>query len=255
MWPTQKIPGHGATKEEAELPERGDHVHRVTDVSRPTLSLYLVEKQDKPTPAIIVCPGGGYSYVVVDKEGSEIAAWLNSAGISAMVLKYRVPHNREGALQDVQRAISLARAHSTEWNIDPHKLGVIGFSAGGNLAAKASTNFQQRMYSAIDDADLESIRPDFAILVYPAYLVVNEQVVPDLKLGSDIPPTLIVHSEDDKTFVPGSKLYHAALDQNGIQNRFLLYPTGGHGYGLHCTRDAKAWPDAALEWLRDIDMR
>jgi acetyl esterase/lipase len=115
---------------------------------------------------MIVCPGGGYSYLCHDKEGTEVAAWLNSAGINALMLKYRVPNNRAGALQDIQRALSLARDHAAEWNIDPRRLGVIGFSAGGNLAAKASTRFEQREYPAIDAVDQQSCRPDFAVLVY-----------------------------------------------------------------------------------------
>jgi len=205
--------------------------------------------------AMIICPGGGYNYVVIDKEGTEIAAWLNSNGISAAVLKYRVPHNRNGAFQDVQRSLSVVRAHAAEWNIDPKRIGIIGFSAGGNLAAKASTSFDQRAYSVIDAVDQQSCRPDFAVLVYPAYLDDrNGHISPDLNLQADIPPTLIVHSEDDKTFAPGSKLYDAALTSAKIPHKFLLYPTGGHGYGLRCTKDAKAWPEAAVAWLRGIYM-
>jgi acetyl esterase/lipase len=194
--------------------------------------------------------------MVVDKEGTEIAAWLNAAGVSALVLKYRVPNNREGALQDLQRAVRVARAHAGEWNIDPKRLGVIGFSAGGNLAAKASAAFEDRMYAGIDDVDRQSARPDFAVLVYPAYLDdKNGHMAPDLNLQAKIPPTLIVHSEDDKTFVPGSKLYHAALDEAKVANELLLYQTGGHGYALHCTKEAQAWPQAALEWLGKAGFR
>jgi acetyl esterase/lipase len=199
---------------------------------------------------MIVCPGGGYGYVVIDKEGTEIASWLNTNGISALVLKYRNPNNREGALQDIQRAMSLTRARAAEWNVDPKRLGVIGFSAGGNLSAKASTLFEQRAYPVIDAVDQQSCRPDFAVLVYPAYLDRDKLAVP-----AKTPPTLIVHSEDDKSFVAGSKLHHAALDAAKVPNEFRLYPTGGHGYGLHCTKDARAWPDATLEWLRKIGMR
>jgi acetyl esterase/lipase len=194
--------------------------------------------------------------VVIDKEGTEIAAWLNSNGISAIVLKYRVPGNREGALQDVQRALSLVRANAAEWHIDPKRLGVIGFSAGGNLSAKASNLFDQRAYPMIDDVDQQSCRPDFAILVYPAYLDNKEgKVAADLNLKAKIPPTLIVHSEDDKTHVVGSKIYHAALEEAKVTNEFKLYPTGGHGYALHCTKDAKVWPKEAMEWLAKIGMR
>jgi len=253
IWPEGKMPGHAASEPEGpQSPEKTDAT-RITNISHPTLTVFPAPKKDAPAPAMIVCPGGGYSYVVYDKEGTEIAAWLNSAGITALVLKYRTPHNRDGALQDIQRALSLVRAHSSEWNIDPKRLGVIGFSAGGNLSAKASTHFDERTYPAIDEIDQQSCRPDFAVLVYPAYLDDKEgHVASDLNLKAKIPPTLIVHTEDDKTFVPGSKLYHAALDEAKVPNEFLLYPTGGHGYGLRCTKDAKAWPQAALEWLHKI---
>jgi acetyl esterase/lipase len=251
------MPGKGAKEEEADVP-RKDGFHRVTNVSRPTLTLFSAPRKDGAAvaPAMIVCPGGGYSYTVIDKEGTEIAAWLNSAGISALVLKYRTPNNREGALQDVQRALSVVRARAAEWNIDPQRLGVIGFSAGGNLAAKASTRFDERAYPAIDEIDRQSCRPDFAVLVYPAYLDdKNGHVAPDLNLKAKIPPTLIVHSEDDKTHVIGSKVYHATLDEAKVAHEFALYPTGGHGYGLHCERDARAWPDDALKWLHKIGVR
>lgn len=249
------MPGKGAREPEAEI-ARGDGFHRITNVSRPTLTLFPASKKDFSAPAMIVCPGGGYSYVVVDKEGSEIAAWLNSAGITALVLKYRTPNNRGGALQDVQRALSLTRANAGSWNIDAKRIGVIGFSAGGNLAAKASCLFDERAYPAIDAVDQQSCRPDFAVLVYPAYLDDRKlHLSPELNLKAAIPPTLIVHNEDDKNYIAGSKLYHAALDAAKINHRFLNYPTGGHGYGLHCTRDAKAWPQDALEWLQKIGVR
>lgn len=258
LWAEGKMPAKGAKEPEGEVPAKGDGFHRVTNVSKPTLALYPAKgaKADDARPAVIVCPGGGYSYLVVDKEGSEIATWLNGAGVYALVLKYRVPNNREGALQDVQRAVSVVRAHAAEWHIDPKRVGVIGFSAGGNVAAKASTRFGERAYAAIDDVDQQSCRPDFAMLVYPAYLDDKAgHVTADLNLKANIPPTLIVHTEDDKTFVAGSKLYSAALDAAKVPHEFLLYPTGGHGYALHCTKDARVWPDAALEWLRKIGVR
>jgi lysophospholipase L1-like esterase len=152
----------------------------------------------------------------------------------------------------VQRALRVTRAHAAEWNIDPKRLGVIGFSAGGNLSAKASNWFDDKTYDAIDAVDELSCRPDFAVLVYPAYLAQGEKVASDLNLKAKIPPTLIVHSEDDKNFITGSKAYHAALDEMKLPNEFLNYPTGGHGYALHCTKEAKAWPDAALVWMSKI---
>jgi len=252
VWPEGKMPGRGAKEPEGDRPPKGDNVRRVTNVSRPTLTVFPAPKTGEPAPAVIICPGGGYSYVVYDKEGTEVAAWLNSVGVTALVLKYRVPNNRAGALQDVQRALSLARAHADRWNIDPKRLGVLGFSAGGNLAAKASTLFDQRAYEPVDAADGQSCRPDFAVLVYPAYLEKDGQVAADLNLKADIPPTLIVSTEDDKTFVQGSKLYQAALDAAKAPNEFLLYPTGGHGYGLRSEKGVRVWPQAALDWLHKI---
>lgn len=253
IWPEGKMPGAPATQPESERPS-GDRFHRITNVSKPTLSFYPAAQNN--APLMIVSPGGGYGYVVVDKEGSEIATWLNANGISAAVLKYRVPRNRAGAMQDIQRAISVVRSRAADWNIDPNRLGVIGFSAGGNLSAKASTQFDARTYPAIDAIDQVSCRPDFAVLVYPAYLDDrNGNISPDLNLKANIPPTLIIHSEDDKSYVPGSRLYDAALTAANIPHEFKLYPTGGHGYGLHCTRDAKDWPQAALEWLSRVGVR
>ncbi len=254
VWPEGKMPGKGAREAETnKSPERTDAI-RITNVSRPTLTVFPAPT--KNSPSMIVCPGGGYGYCVTDKEGSQIAAWLNANGIGALVLKYRVPNNRDGAFQDVQRALSLARSRAAEWNIDPKRLGVIGFSAGGHLAARASNRFDERSYSAFDAVDVQSCRPDFAVLVYPAYLDDRSgHLNPDLDPKKDIPPTLIVHSEDDQKFVPGSKLYSAALDEAKRPHRFILYQTGGHGYGLHCEREAKAWPAAALEWLQKTVIR
>jgi len=231
VWPEGKMPGKGANAPEAEVP-RNDGFHRIT---------------------MIVCPGGGYGYTVIDKEGTEIAAWLNSAGFSALVLKYRTPNNRAGALQDAQRALSLARERAAEWNIDPQRLGIIGFSAGGHLAAMASVPAEARSYPPIDEIDRQSCRPDFAVLVYPAYLSGKDvQAAQEAKLLAAFPPTFIVHTEDDKGFVPGSRAYAAALTAAKVPHEFALYPSGGHGYGLHCKGDARAWPDDTLRWLQKV---
>ena len=249
LWPEGKMPGHGA--DEAEMlrtPERTD-AKRITNVSRPMLCLFPVKKPN--APLMIVCPGGGYNYVVFDKEGTEIAAWLNSNGVSAAVLKYRTPNNRLGAFQDTQRAISLARTRAAEWKIDPDRIGIIVFSAGGNLAAKASSLFDTRSYAPLDNVDTQSCRPDFAVLVYPAYLENPKgHLSPELDMKAHVCPTLLVHNEDDKTFVAGSKLYYTALDRADVPNEFKLYSTGGHGYGLRCTGTAGAWPTAALQWMQ-----
>lgn len=251
VWPEGQMPGKKAQKPEARHePERTDAI-RVTDVNTPTISVFPAKGYNRP--AVIVCPGGGYKYVVVDKEGAEIAKWLNSLGISAFVLKYRTPHDREGALQDLQRSLRLVRENADRWNVDPAQVGVIGFSAGGHLAAMASKRFAKPSYQSIDSADHQSPRPDFVILVYPAYLDEGKDELADgLDPSADIPPTLIVHSDDDKRFISGSALYDAALTSAGKPHKFLRYASGGHGYGLHCELAAKTWPEDATSWLREI---
>lgn len=256
LWPSGKRPGTAATEPEAAVP-RNDGFTRITNISQPTIEPFLVDRPDgKPAPAAIICPGGGYRYVVVDKEGAEIAKWLNAAGISAFLLKYRTPDNREGALQDALRAIRVVRSKAAEWKLDPQRIGIIGFSAGGHVAARASTRFEDPVYTPIDTVDEISARPDFAMLIYPAYLDDGKgAVTAEVNLTAKIPPTLIVHTEDDKRLVPGSKLYAAALETAKIPHRFLLYPTGGHGYGLRCQGDAKVWPDDALKWLVEAGVK
>lgn len=249
VWPPGKMPGHGAPKPEMLMPDQGDKVDRITDVSVPTLTLFPATAGSAPHPAMIVCPGGAYGLLSMNKEGTEIAAWLNTLGISAMVLKYRVPNNRDGALQDIERAVRLVRSHEADWKIDPKKVGVIGFSAGGHLAVHLSTTYGHPAYEAIDAVDQLSCRSDFDLLVYPAYLDKGGAVDPGLPVSADLPPTFMAHSEDDPKFVTGSKLYHAALDAAKVPNQFELYVTGGHGYGLRCTKEAKAWPQRATEWL------
>lgn len=253
VWPEGKMPGKAATEAEALVP-RKDGFTRITNISHPTLELYPAKGvEGKAAPAVIVCPGGGYRYVVVDKEGSAIAKWLNAAGLTAFVLKYRTPDNREGALQDVQRAIRVVRARAAEFSIDPAKIGLIGFSAGGHVSARASTCFDEPAYPAIDAIDGQSARPDFAMLIYPAYLDDGKGgVSPDLKLSATIPPTLLVHTDDDRSYVTGSRVYAAALTEAKVEHRLLLYPTGGHGYGLNCNGDAKVWPEQAREWLQSV---
>lgn len=248
VWTPNKMPGNAAVEPEAEMPDKGDRVQRITNISRPTLALFPAK--NKNAPAVIVCPGGGYNYVTYNKEGTEVAEWLNSLGLTALVLKYRTPKNRDGAFQDLQRALSLTRFNAKKWKIDARKIGVIGFSAGGHLAAKAGSLFETRSYAPMDSIDKKSARPDFVILVYPAYLEREGKIADELNLKAKIPPTLIVHNEDDKNFIAGSKIYHAALEEAKIKNTFLLYKSGGHGYGLRSDKDAGAWTKDAAEWLK-----
>lgn len=250
IWPVGRMPGTATSEPETNMPARPDGVVRITNVSTPTLDVFPASK--KNSPAIIIAPGGGYSYVSYSKEGTDVAKWLNTNGITALVLKYRTPNNRAGVLQDLQRAIRLARANAKQWNVDPKRLGIMGFSAGGHASARASTDFDNVSYAAIDDVDKKSVRPDFAMLLYPAYLEKEGKIVPELNLRAKIPPTLIVVAEDDRTYVLSSKVYHTELTAAKVPNKLLLYSSGGHGFGLVSDKDAKAWPEAAMAWLREI---
>lgn len=166
------------------------------------------------------------------------------------MLKYRVPGNREGAFQDIQRAVRLARAQGAAWGVDGKRVGVLGFSAGGHLCARAATAFATAAYPAIDDRDAQACRPDVAVLVYPAYLEEKGELAPGLPMGADTPPIAIVHTDDDHTFIAGTRIFQAALDAAKVPNQFFLFPTGGHGYGLHCKGAAKVWPEQVAGWLQ-----
>ena len=246
VWPEGRMPGRGAAEPERDQPARPDGIQRITNISHPTLAVYPAASKKAPT--ILISPGGGYTNVVPGKEGYEVAAWLNSIGMTALVLKYRVPNNREGALQDIQRAIRLAHANANEWNIDRKRLGVMGFSAGGHLSAKASMLFGQSSYAAIDKVDKQKLRPDFAVLVYPAYLEKDGLVTTAVNL----PQTLILGTVDDKTYFNSSKVYHEALDTAKLPNKLIIYNTGGHGYGMRATGEAQAWTKDTEKWLREI---
>lgn len=252
VWPAGNMPGVATAAPEMEAPAKGDGVVRLTNVSEPTLTVFRVSSAKVPTPVVIICPGGGYHILAINKEGTEVAAWLNTLGITAIVLKYRVPGNRNGALQDIQRAVRLVRARQKEWNIDTARVGVMGFSAGGHLCARLSTTHGTASYPPLDDVDRLDDRPDFAVLVYPAYLDNNGYLAQDLTSSGKVPPSFIAHSEDDKKFIAGSKLFVDALAAAKVTHEFALYPTGGHGYGLHSAKEAKAWPERCAAWLKAI---
>lgn len=256
LWPKDQMPGHGSTGPEREMPAKGDNVIRLTDINEPTITVFKVPGTNQPTPAVIICPGGGYSILAYNKEGTDIAAWLNSIGITGVVLKYRVPGNQDGAFQDIQRAMRLVRHNATDWNISQNHIGVMGFSAGGHLCARLSTHTDQSSYPKLDVVDEEKLRPDFAILIYPAYLSrVAGKLAGELPVSANTPPTFMVHTEDDKTFVAGSKIYHESLEAAKVMNEFFLCATGGHGYGLRSDKDVKVWPQKCQEWLIKAKIR
>jgi len=235
------------------LPSRGDNVRRITDIAEPSFTVYEVHKE-KPTAAVLIFPGGGYYYLTINKEGTEAADWLNSIGITAIVVKYRVPDNREAAFQDAQRAVRLVRYHAGEWNIDPKRVGIIGFSSGGHLSARLSTDFKNDSYASVDEADQETCKPDYCILIYPAYLMSKqtEKLADRLAVTSDVPPTFIVQTKDDNNYVAGTIAFDQALKTAGVSSTFHLFPDGGHGYGLRLSKFAvSGWPKLCEKWLKE----
>jgi acetyl esterase/lipase len=273
IWPgtapdAQPVPGPETVTESKEL-LAGKPTTAVTNVTRPTLTVY--EPTGKNTgAAVVVIPGGGFQILAIDLEGTEVCDWLTSRGITCVLLKYRVPsepydwkcdcrpHNLSisvPSLQDVQRTVKLVRFHSAEWHVDPHKVGVLGFSAGGFLVAEISTNFERRLYSPVDAADKESARPDFAMPIYPGHLATaSDTLNPNISVSSKTPPTFLVQAEDD--YVDGVKqsmVYYNALAKAHVPAEMHLYTHGGHAFGLRRTNlPITGWPELAEAWLRAI---
>ena len=265
LWPNGAPGEQGDIGVEHDTTQAGDGrvagktVVRLGNVSVPTITLFRPDRAVDTGAAVIVCPGGGYSILAMDLEGTEVCQWLNSIGVNAVLLKYRVParagEERYAApLQDAQRALGLVRSHATEWKLDPHRIGIMGFSAGGHLSAAASTRFALRTYEPVDAADQVSCRPDFTLLIYPAYLVhpdTGPALAPELTVTSNTPPTFLFQAEDDGVHVECSLYYYLALKQAKVPAEMHLFPAGGHGYGLRGTEAAPAaWPKLAADWLR-----
>jgi acetyl esterase/lipase len=235
----------------------GKPIIRLGNVTTPTLTVYKPAPEKDNGGAALVFPGGGYSILAYDLEGSEICEWLNTLGMTGILVKYRVPAQpnsprKQAPLQDAQRAISLVRHNAAKWKIDPRRIGVIGFSAGGHLAANLSNNYSLRTYDTVDEADSESMRPDFAMLIYPAYLVgpKDENLAPEMKIGPQTPPTFLIQAENDGVRVENSLVYYAALRKAKVPAEMHLYSEGGHGYGLRPNGLAiTSWPVRASEWL------
>jgi acetyl esterase/lipase len=242
LWPA-KIKEFRDKPTEEISPNQKGNVTRLSRISSPSMTLYAAATSDKPAPAIVVCPGGGYSILAIDKEGTEIAKWLNSIGISAVVLKYSVPGKRIEALQDIQRAMGIVRQNAETWGIDPAKIGAMGFSAGANLTDALINSYQKRTYEPIDEADKLSCKPDFCMLIYPAWL--------DAKTVSENnPPTFIVQTKDDTLCKPTIP-YAEALKTKKVPSEFHLFDVGGHGYGLRPSKDpVSKWPELCEKWLK-----
>ncbi len=264
LWPKEAPGEKGGLGEEKDTTGAkgglvaGKSVIRLGNVSQPTLTIYRPTKDKDTGAAVIICPGGGYNILAYDLEGSEICEWLNSIGVTGVLLKYRVPkrpglEKHTAALQDAQRAVGLVRSRATEFGLDPKRIGILGFSAGGHLAAAACNNFDKRTYEPVDDADKASCRPDFAFLIYPAYLTVKEQgdkVSPELPITANTPQTFLAMTQDDGVRVESALFYYLALKQAKVPAELHLYPTGGHGYGLRpSTHGVTTWPKRAEEWM------
>lgn len=239
---------------EKVLPSKGDGVIRITNVFNPTITVYPSPESGKNRPAILICPGGGYQILAYNLEGTEIASWIKTLGIVPIILKYRVPNQRMGAFADVQRAMSIIRSHAREWNINPEEIGIIGFSAGGNLAARLSTHYKHRVYKLRDNM-ATSIKPDFCILIYPAYLVnKKDQLKQDVKIVDQPPPTFLVQTQDDPIGYRNSLFFFNALTLHHVPAEFHMFAHGGHGYGLTTpkTNPLSTWPKLCAVWLKSL---
>jgi acetyl esterase/lipase len=233
---------------------------RLGNVSVPTLTMFS-PKGTNTGAAVVVFPGGGYSILAIDLEGTEVCDWLTSRGITCALLKYRVPKTgpypkSTAALQDAQRAMGIVREHAGEWKIDPKKVGVLGFSAGAHLAAALSSYYGKRLYPMVDEADRLSCKPDFAVVVYPGYLAIEEkgmEFTADIPVTKRTPPTFLVQAEDDPVHVENATAYFLALKKAGVLAEMHLYAKGGHGYGLRRTAlPVTTWPNRVDEWLKTI---
>ena len=264
LWPgtppgdTKELPPEADTTGEDGRQVAGRRVIRLGNVSTPTMTVYRPAAEIDTGAAVIVCPGGGHSILAYDLEGTEVAEWLTSIGVTGVVLKYRVPfrdpEKRWGAaVQDAQRAMSLLRSNAEEWGIDPKRIGICGFSAGGEAAALTTVFGDDRTYAAIDKTDTVSCRPDFAILVYPAWLVENDEpkLREYIKVTANTPPMFFAHAFDDRITPLSSIVLFTELKKAGVASDLHVYSQGGHGYGLRKTElPVTRWPEQCEQWLR-----
>jgi acetyl esterase/lipase len=261
VWPglapgeVTRDPGEPLPRRENEDPP----ATRISRITRPQMDVYAPPAGRANGAAVLILPGGGYNYVVQDKEGSEAAQWLNELGVTGCVLRYRTKRSADDTgwqrpLQDAQRALSLLRAQAATWNLQPDRIGILGFSAGGQAAALATTRFATRSYEAVDKADETSCRPDFALLIYPWNLwdAKTDALFEPLQLSPEIPPTFLVHAHDDSWSSLGSALFYVALKRQKVPAELHIYQTGGHGYGMRpvAKSNVATWPLRAAEWLR-----
>lgn len=267
LWPGVAPGDKGQMEPEHERPRPNDRlvagktVRRIQSVSVPQLAIYRPSKPASSKGAVIICPGGAHNILAYDLEGTEVAEWLASEGVTGIVLKYRVPardpdNKAKAPVQDAQRAISLIRSRAAEFDIDPTKIGLLGFSAGGEVAARTCLTHASRQYDTIDKADSVSCRPDFGTLIYPAYLVDREtqSLLPNVTVPKDAPPMFMVHAWDDNVTPLSSILLAAELKKANVRCELHVFPTGGHGYGLRHVDGFPVtdWPVLYRPWLQSI---
>lgn len=269
LWPG-KVPGDAGIKR-----QETSRIHQsplvgptrlITNVSRPTLTVYRPEKARDTGTAMIICPGGGYWDLYWELEGEEVAAWLNSQGMTGIILKYRCPRRpgepeaepAPGPRIDAQRAIRLVRSRAAEWGIDPHRIGIVGFSAGGHLALATAAGFADHLYQPVDAADTPSARPDFAVACYPGYLKIKgrDAIRSDLRIPADMPPVFLAHASDDRESYGGcvsenSVLMYLALKKAGVPAELHVYATGDHDFGVRQNdKLPSSWPGLCVAWLK-----
>ncbi len=274
IWPgtppdAQPMPGPERATSDSKTLIADKPVVAITNVSLPTMTVYA-PKGKNTSAAVVVFPGGGFQILAIDFEGTEVCDWLTSRGITCVLLKYRVPsgpynwhcdcrpHNLSTSvpsLEDAQRTMRLVRSHAAEWRIDPGKIGVLGFSAGGYLVAEVSTNYKRRLYTPVDAADKESSRPDFAIAIYPGHLATEKNTLnPNVPVSRETPPTFLLQAEDD--YVDGvhqSLVYYTALKDAKVPVEMHLYAHGGHAFGLRPTSNPiTRWPALVEAWMNTI---
>ncbi len=264
LWPgvaPDEPEGIGLKRADAEM--GNDGVLRIPFVDTPELVRYPVRSANASNTGVIVCPGGAYNKLAWNKEGTEIAEWLNSLGVQAFVLKYRVPRRSKESphvspLQDLKRAIRIVRSNAKQWNTDPSRLGVMGFSAGGHLSAMSASLADEQSYEAVDEVDEIDTRPDFVGLIYPAYLGDQKKDAKNLdakvRIDKRTPPTFIAITHDDADRALFAALYYADLRRAGVSSELHIYSKGGHGYGLRPSNNAVSnWPKRMEDWLRAGD--
>lgn len=260
VWPGPAPGEVGPIPPEGYIDERPPGVKRLANVSRPTLTVHRPAPEKDTGASVVVCPGGGYHILAMDLEGDEVAAWLNSIGVTGIVLKYRVPR-RAGTppeqkpiqpLMDVQRAVRLVRSRAEGWKLDPGRVGVLGFSAGGHLSAAASTRHGEATYPPADAVDRLSARPDFAVLIYPGGMEdLNDPENPAARITPETPPMFLAHAYDDQVSPINSVNVFTALKKAGVPAELHIYADGGHGFGLRPSeKPCSTWPRRCEEWMR-----